>query len=137
EAIEEMLVAASLQLDSLDGEGAARTLEEFLAIDPMNERAVNTLRELGYDVELPAEAPAESGAVARDEYDPGPLPAYDLDDPSEEGRASRPSAVAAEEAGKKPWETIDSPFGESSPLPSFDLDDAADPLDDSVPVAAE
>ncbi|HEX4353575.1 MAG TPA: hypothetical protein VHZ95_11680, partial [Polyangiales bacterium] len=136
EATEEMLVTASLQLDALDGEGAARTLEEVLAIDPMNERAVNTLRELGYDVELPAEAPAESGAIASDEYDPGPLPAYDLDDPSEELRASRASAVAAEEVGKKPWETIDSPFGESAPLPSFGLDDP-DPLDDSAPAAAE
>lgn len=140
EAIEEMLVSASLQLDSLDGEGAARTLEEVLAIDPMNERAVNTLRELGYDVELPAEAPAESGAISSDDYDPGPLPAYDLDDPGEENqalRASRNSALAAEEAPKKPWETIDSPFGESQPLPSFDLDDLGDPLEDSAPVAAE
>ncbi|MEO7113490.1 MAG: hypothetical protein ABI183_23830, partial [Polyangiaceae bacterium] len=136
EATEEMLVTASLQLDALDGEGAARTLEEVLAIDPMNERAVNTLRELGYDVELPTEAPAESGAIASDDYDPGPLPAYDLDDPSEEVRASRASAVAADEVGKKPWETIDSPFGESAPLPSFGLDDP-DPLEDSAPVAAE
>jgi tetratricopeptide (TPR) repeat protein len=138
EAIEEMLVTASLQLDSLDGEGAARTLEEVLAIDPMNERAVNTLRELGYDVELPADAPAESGAIASDEYDPGPLPAYDLDDPSEQHEAIRPSRTSAIPAAEapKPWETIDSPFGESSPLPSFGLDDA-DPLEDSAPAAAE
>lgn len=137
EAVEEMLVTASLQLDGLDGEGAARTLEEVLAIDPMNERAVNTLRELGYDVELPAEQPAESGAIASDEYDPGPLPAYDLDDPdqSDAVRASRTSAIPAGEA-PKPWETIDSPFGESAPLPSFGLDDP-DPLEDSAPAAAE
>ena len=104
----------------------------------MNERAVNTLRELGYDVELPSEQPAQSGAVSSDEYDPGPLPAYDLDDPSEQNeavRASRTSAIPAGEA-PKPWETIDSPFGESSPLPSFGLDDA-DPLEDSAPAAAE
>ncbi|MGH7283691.1 MAG: tetratricopeptide repeat protein, partial [Polyangiaceae bacterium] len=51
EAVEEMLVIASLQLDTLDGEGAARTLEEVLAIDPTNARAVGTLRELGYEVD--------------------------------------------------------------------------------------
>lgn len=137
EAVEEMLVTASLQLDGLDGEGAARTLEEVLAIDPMNERAVNTLRELGYDVELPAEQPAQSGAIASDEYDPGPLPAYDLDDPdqSDAVRAARASQLPANEA-PKPWETIDSPFGESAPLPSFGLDDP-DPLEDSAPAAAE
>jgi tetratricopeptide (TPR) repeat protein len=51
-------------------------------------------------------------------------------------RASRTSAIPAGEA-PKPWETIDSPFGESSPLPSFGLDDPDPLLEDSAPAAAE
>ncbi len=130
EAVEEMLAIASLQLESLDGESAARTLEEVLAIDPINERAVATLRELGYDVELPGDLPAESGAISSEELEP--LPAYDLDDAGDEqARASRTSAISADEA-PKPWETIDSPFGESAPLPSFALDEPPDLLDDSA-----
>ena len=130
EAVEEMLVIASLQLDSLDGEGAARTLEEVLAIDPMNARAVGTLRELGYEVDIPPEEPAQSGAIAAEDFGP-PLPAYDLDDPSEEHHAVRESRGSAGTA--KPWESIDAPFGESAPLPSFAMDAEPDLLEDSEP----
>ena len=132
EAVEEMLVIASLQLDSLDGEGAARTLEEVLAIDPSNARAIGTLRELGYEVEAPPEEPAQSGAIAAEDFGEAPLPAYDLDDPSEEHHAMRASRGSSGGAAR-PWDSIDAPFGESAPLPSFAMDAEPDLLEDSEP----
>ena len=80
-AVEEMLYIASIQLDSLDGEGAARTLQDVLSIDPANSRAIHTLRELGFDVPDPSEAYAapEPAAAYGDE---APLPSYAVEAPS-------------------------------------------------------
>ena len=120
EAIVEMLNIASLQLDALDGDGAAQTLQDVLALDPSNERAAQMLRELGYepveegqpqmpplsstyvDQEPP---PFSAGTRARmPSYDPeAPLPSYDLDEPGT-AEAQIPGVAA--------------------PLPSFQLDDA-------------
>ena len=100
--IDEMIVLASLYVDSLDGEAAARSLQDVLAYDPPNLRARQMLHELsGYEViDEPdrrrdpaghATRRARSGirdAAARpnaprydghDGYDPSaPLPSYDL-----------------------------------------------------------
>lgn len=106
EAVEEMLLIASIQLDTLDGESAARTLQDVLSVDPANARAIHTLRELGYEVPDPA---AEPHGV--EHYQPdAPLPAYDLDEPNLGNTViqSRPLGV-------------DQTFGEG-PLPSFPLE---------------
>jgi tetratricopeptide (TPR) repeat protein len=92
DAIVEMLNIASLQIDALDGDGAAQSLQDVLAIDPGNERAAMFLRELGYEpVEEPpppveyAPVPVYTPEASRahmPSYDPeAPLPSYDLDEP--------------------------------------------------------
>ena len=117
DAVVEMLNIASLQLDALDADGAAQTLQDVLALDPTNERATQLLRELGYE---PVEEPA--AAAAHEEYAPAfappqprpaaptydpeePLPSYDLDEP-----------------GEPPTGTV-----EAAPLPSFPLEAAEAP----------
>ena len=108
EAVDELLVAASMQLDSLDGESAARSLQEVLGIDPSNQRALHTLRELGYDV------PEE--AVEADE----PLPSYDLEEMGPEDVSQRYSDRRIPVAG--PSVSTDDPFEAEAPLPSFPLE---------------
>jgi tetratricopeptide (TPR) repeat protein len=96
DAIVEMLNIASLQLDALDGDGAATSLQDVLQLDPANERAAQMLRELGYEpVEDAQQQPPPPASVTHAEYQPppmsrqrmpsydpeAPLPSYDLDDP--------------------------------------------------------
>ena len=50
DAVQEMLVIAALYIDSLDGESAARALQDVLAFDPQNARAIEMLQELGYEI---------------------------------------------------------------------------------------
>ncbi len=117
EALVEMLNIASLQLDALDGDGAAQTLQDVLALDPTNERAAQMLRELGYEPVTEGEEqqqqplssthvdfePPQMSRARMPSYDPeAPLPSYDLDEPS-----------TAEQ--------------QAPPLPSFQLDDAEAP----------
>jgi tetratricopeptide (TPR) repeat protein len=120
EAIVEMLNIASLQLDALDGDGAAQTLQDVLALDPQNERAAQMLRELGYEPVQDGEAmaqpalssthvdfeppPFSQGTRQRmPSYDPeAPLPSYELDEP---GHGEPQGSGGA-------------------PLPSFQLDEA-------------
>ncbi len=88
EAVEEMLVIAGLYVDTLDGESAARALQDVLAFDPTNERAIAMLQELGYEiVEEGEEAPPEGEAAAHAGYEQGydagqdeRLPSYDLEE---------------------------------------------------------
>jgi tetratricopeptide (TPR) repeat protein len=114
EAVGEMLTLASLQIDSLDGDSAAQTLQDVLAIDPQNMRAAEMLRELGYElVEEQAppqdelteyEAPTNAASAAMGQqgaalppmraeyasYDPeAPLPSYDLEEIGPEDVAPR------------------------------------------------
>ncbi|HEY1955739.1 MAG TPA: tetratricopeptide repeat protein [Polyangiaceae bacterium] len=120
DAVVEMLNIAALQLDALDGDGAAQTLQDVLALDPHNERAAQMLRELGYEpVEEPAQGPVidyvpptftpdPQQRIHMGSYDPEePLPSYDLDDANE-----APQALASTDI---------------SPLPSFPLDAAEAP----------
>jgi tetratricopeptide (TPR) repeat protein len=98
-AVLEMLDLAALYVDSLDGDAAARCLQDVLAYDPPNARARAMLHELGYEVidepEAEAEIYAESdpgelapaqpprGAPAPQQQAYGydePLPAYELDE---------------------------------------------------------
>jgi tetratricopeptide (TPR) repeat protein len=50
EAIYEMLAIAGLYIDALDGESAARALQDVLALDVTNARAIEMLQELGYEI---------------------------------------------------------------------------------------
>jgi tetratricopeptide (TPR) repeat protein len=129
EAVEVMLRLAALEIDGLNGEGAARILQDVLAIAPDNAQAIAMLGELGYElVEEPAPSvmPAELGDATRDGYDQygagaldEPLPAYELDE-ADAGSVTD-TAVARPSGGPDHLESIDDPFAEG-PLPSFPLE---------------
>lgn len=129
DSVSVMLSLAGLQVDGLDGEAAARTLQDLLGIDPQNERATEMLRELGYElVEEPAAMRPEYHSTQS--YDPeAPLPSYDLEEIGPEDVAlrsySEPSMRTAPAVGpmaRGGIEDIDDPFGAEGPLPSFPLD---------------
>ena len=139
EAISVMLSLAGIEIDGLDGDGAARTLQDVLLIDPGNERATSMLHELGYElVEEPSSTPdlgEEAGtyggqpAFARNEPEP-PLPSYDLEEIGPEDVSAHsyraPSRSAAPDgAARGMIDAIDDPFGEG-PLPSFPLEPGTD-----------
>jgi tetratricopeptide (TPR) repeat protein len=115
EAVTVMITLAGLEIDGLDGDAAARTLQDVLAIDPQNQRATEMLHELGYElVEEPATSLPDVGDEAYgagqpaprgeyDGYDPeAPLPSYDLEEIGPEDVAMRsysePSMRAAQPA---------------------------------------
>ncbi|HEY8073271.1 MAG TPA: tetratricopeptide repeat protein, partial [Labilithrix sp.] len=134
EAVQEMLVIASLYVDALDGESAARALQDVLAFDPQNARAIEMLQELGYEIVDESEdaqaevAPGEEqNAYAEqpaEEQPDGRLPSYDLEEmrPADVGAQyaddrqihvrgqSQPPSAYAEESG-------------GDALPSFPLDE--------------
>ncbi len=142
QAIDVMLGLAGLQIDGLDGDAAARTLQELLEIQPDNRRATEMLRELGYElVEEPASSsqqqalpPMRGEYASASSYDPeAPLPSYDLEEIGPEDVAlrsySEPSQRVANAAGTgqnraAQLDDMDDPFGEA-PLPSFPLEPAA------------
>ncbi|MBS2013091.1 MAG: tetratricopeptide repeat protein [Deltaproteobacteria bacterium] len=97
EAVQEMLVIASLYVDSLDGESAARALQDVLAFDPQNARAIEMLQELGYEIV------DETDEAGTGEVDAGEA-AYEQVEELQEAEAS----VEAEG---------------QSPLPSYDLEE--------------
>jgi tetratricopeptide (TPR) repeat protein len=140
DAIHEMINIASLQLDALDGDGAAATLQDVMALDPQNERAAQMLRELGY--ELVDESQQQAQAAQTQEqaqqlpsygtsYDAeAPLPSYDLDDddaPQHQHQHQQHPALQHHALQQQPlpqFQTeIDDPFDSSAgPLPSFPLE---------------
>lgn len=142
EAVDEMLAIAELYVDSLDGDSAARTLQDVLAFDRSNRRALDMLSELGYEVVDESEG---QEAVALDDPFGGeaPLPSYDLEEPeplSLRGsnspsrpairRSSMPPALtdAQEDAEQAPPTILrpsQSPATESEAAqPPMDLEDA-------------
>jgi tetratricopeptide (TPR) repeat protein len=147
DAVAVMLALAGLQIDTLDGEAAARTLQDVLGLDPQNERATQMLHELGYElVEEPISAQSGSSAAAQhlppmraeyqsaSSYDPeAPLPSYDLEEIGPEDVAlrsySEPSMRTAPAVGPViphgSMDDIDDPFGGDGPLPSFPLEPGA------------
>jgi tetratricopeptide (TPR) repeat protein len=138
DAVAVMLSLAGLQVDGLDGESAARTLQDLLGIDPQNVRATEMLRELGYELVEEPVSPSESARLppmrpeyhSTSSYDPeAPLPSYDLEEIGPEDVAlrsySEPSMRTAPAVGpmrRGSMEDIDDPFGAEAPLPSFPLD---------------
>jgi tetratricopeptide (TPR) repeat protein len=147
DAADEMIAIAELLIDGLDGDAAARSLQDALAIDPDNQRAAAMLRELGYELveepepsEVTAQGAPQAPASPRQRqssYDPeAPLPSYDLEEIGPEDvsarRGSEPSMRTVAEAMPRGLraggniDDIDDPFAES-PLPRFPLDPPADP----------
>ncbi len=140
EAVSVMLTLAGLQIDGLDGEAAAHTLQDLLGLDPQNERATEMLRELGYELVEEPVSPSEATRLppmrpeyqSVSSYDPeAPLPSYDLEEIGPEDVAlrsySEPSMRTAPAVGsmmRGGIDDIDDPFGAEAPLPSFPLDPA-------------
>jgi tetratricopeptide (TPR) repeat protein len=129
EAVQEMLEIAELQIERLDAEEAAATLQDVLAAEPRNARATEMLQALGYElVEEPSQAsPMEQLGNPAPDPD-APLPAYNLDDidepdvdPRFDGRRSPPAEPMDYRASTQEIEEIDDPFAEV-PLPSFPLE---------------
>ncbi len=133
DAVQEMLVIASLYVDALDGDSAARALQDVLAFDPQNARAIEMLQELGYEIvdegEEGAEAAgdhqgAEDGAGYEDAGG-ARLPSYDLE---EMGPADIGSQYAADRqirrgASQAPAASYDDEGATGDALPSFPLDE--------------
>jgi tetratricopeptide (TPR) repeat protein len=139
DAVAQMIQVAELLVEALDGEGAARSLQDALALEPGNAIAARMLHDLGYEL-------VEEGAplsVAADDPDAGfetrarqssynpdaPLPSYDLEEIGPEhvavrayGEGSERALAAAPPVAADPaMDAIDDPFADS-PLPSFPLD---------------
>lgn len=109
-AVEEMIVLANLYIDALDGESAARMLQDALAYDPRSQRAIQMLHELGYEI-------VDEGTEEAQTFGEDPLPAYELDEPGEE--------VPTRATGRALNE-IDDPFAGDAPLPSFPVEHEQD-----------
>jgi tetratricopeptide (TPR) repeat protein len=129
DAVQEMLVIASLYIDALDGESAARALQDVLAFDPQNARAVEMLQELGYEIVDESEEAAAAGdeaqgaeAYASEEDGHERLPSYDLEEMG-------PADVGAQYADDRQvyvgrQANAAEGYGEDDgALPSFPLDD--------------
>ena len=121
DAVLEMLVIAALYVDSLDGESAARALQDVLAFDPQNARAIEMLQELGYEIvdENGEGAPAPQYEEEQS-ADQGELPSYELE---ESHQSARPANYASDRqvyVGRGGSEAA-AALGEE--LPSFPLDE--------------
>ncbi len=112
EAVDEMLTLASLYVDSLDGDAAARALQDVLAYDPQNYRARQMLAELGYEViDEPEPQPEELNSIP--EQTAAPQPAR-----------GGPYAATHGRALDHHRDIYDRDSGDiNAPLPSYDLDE--------------
>lgn len=112
EGVAAMLSLASLFVDALDGDSAARTLQDVLAYDPQNPRAIELLRELGYEVvDENTELPQDEATGAEGYDDASRLPSYDLEEMGPEDVSSQ--------YGDGNQVVV---RGQAAPLPSFSLD---------------
>ena len=160
EAVVEMLTMASLCIDTLDGEGAARMLQDVLTVSPGNYRAIEMLRELGYeyvDESVTEEAAPLQGVGVQTNVDgvpryqgyaaEAPLPSYDLeemgpDDVSNE--YSEPPIIMSPQMAAVRARGVRGDFDAGPPLPAFPLEtpepEASTPFDliqPSEPFAGE
>ena len=114
DAVQAMLSVASLFVDALDGDAAARTLQDVLAYDPVNERAIELLRELGYEVVDEYGDAGQGEATDANAYDEANrLPSYDLEEMG-------PDDVSSQYMDRH--HAPARPSGAADPLPSFALD---------------
>lgn len=135
DAVLEMLAIASLYIDALDGESAARALQDVLAIDPTNQRAIEMLQELGYEIVDESEEQGESQdteAGGRDAYasqgDEDRLPSYDLEEMGPEDVSARygDNARRIRPSSQRPPPMQADGEGDDLALPSFPLDGPED-----------
>ena len=136
EAVEEMLVIAALYVDALDGESAARALQDVLAFDPSNPRAIGMLQELGYEIvdeDAETGGQADAPAYAEEDYaeQTGDLPSYELEEPASPnvGGSARPPAFGEAEGTELPSFPLDEPdhdpgYASNAPMPRFPDADA-------------
>jgi len=132
EAVLEMLAIASLYIDALDGESAATALQDVLALDATNQRAIEMLQELGYEIVDESEGESqdteagERGAYVPQGGEEERLPSYDLEEmgPEDvsahytgESRRIRPSS-------QRPPPMQADQGEDDGALPSFPLDPA-------------
>ena len=148
EGVVEMIRLAEGLVEGLDGEAAARTLQDALAIDPDNALATQMLGDLGYEL---VEEPGSATSIQDDSdigamrsrtasQDPdAPLPSYDLEEIGPDDVAVRsqsdpaaPPRVAPGGYRQQDRLDIDDPFAEGTPLPSYPLDPGAESHDPSV-----
>ncbi len=150
DAVLEMLAIAGLYIDALDGESAARALQDVLALDPTSQRAIEMLQELGYEIVDESEGEVQdTEAGERTAYVPSAasageedrLPSYDLEEmgPEDvsahytgESRRIRPSSqrpppMQGEDDGALPSFPLDGPddYEPESHAPSTRPGDAA------------
>jgi tetratricopeptide (TPR) repeat protein len=114
DAVEEMLAIASVYVDALDTDGAASALEDVIAYDPQNTRALEMLRDLGFDVveqSASQENEAASENFAIDLRGDGPAYATPSDARGDQ-RANERAVVADYDI-------------EDEPLPAYTLDHPA------------
>jgi tetratricopeptide (TPR) repeat protein len=149
QSIDVGLKLAALYVDALDGESAARVLQDVLALDPNHPRALEMLHELGYELAPEEEEPELVGDVTDaiqlppgiEDYgephsDPshGALPSYDLEemgprDVSQRYDQQRRVSGRTREHASGGFDAVDDPFLSEAPLPSFPLDQPTGELD--------
>jgi tetratricopeptide (TPR) repeat protein len=140
EAVVEMIHIAEVLVEGLDGEAAARTLQDALALDPENALATRMLSDLGYElVEEPGSVTniqddSDAGSMrsrAASQDPDAPLPSYDLEEigpddvtvrsQSDPG-SGQPRAASGGFGQRASLDGIDDPFLDGAPLPSFPLE---------------
>jgi tetratricopeptide (TPR) repeat protein len=143
EAIAQMILLAELLVEGLDGEAAAHSLQDALALDPNNAVAARMLSDLGYELveeplssdNLPQDGPElAAGRGVQPSSPEAPLPSYDLEEIGPDDVAvrsysdprSEPQTRAAMPAGRHAdMGSIDDPFGDGS-LPAYPLEGGSD-----------
>lgn len=129
EAVEEMLVIASLYVDALDGDSAARALQDVLAFDPQNARAIEMLQELGYEIvdENEEGVGGQAEEVSYDTADSGHAAMHDPRLPSYDLEEMGPADVSPQYADDRQIhvgrsQAYEDEQGGAEQLPSFPLD---------------
>jgi tetratricopeptide (TPR) repeat protein len=145
-SVDQLIEIAEILVESLNGDEAARSLQDALSLDPNHPIATRMLRDLGYElVEEAADADERAAQEAPTAmrgpwvgYDPAaPLPSYELEEIEPDEARGPPFSGGAENgpvghALPLPMhaniDAIDDPFGDG-PLPSFALDRSQDPTE--------
>ncbi len=141
QSIDVGLRLAALYVDALDGDSAARVLQDVLALDPHHPRALEMLHELGYEL-APEEEEEEAQLVGDNtdaiqlpagiedygepQSDPshGALPSYDLEEmgPRDVSQRYDQQRRVTGKPVTGAFDAVDDPFLSEAPLPSFPLD---------------
>lgn len=132
DAVQVMLVIASLYVDALDGDSAARALQDVLAFDPSNARAIAMLQELGYEIVDDSDEVGGARQVEAGDYDELPahdprLPSYDLEEMAPADVSSRYADDRQINVGRgaPQAQRNDASAMGGEALPSFPLDEPA------------